>query len=100
MGKAYVGSVSYFLDTLSSYLRARPNDRFVLVLLGDHQPAANVSGEGASWDVPVHVIASEPAVLQSLRADGFRPGLTPVRPAAGKMSDLGPWVLTAFGSVP
>ncbi len=97
MGKAYVGSVSYFLDTLSSYLRTRPSGRFVLIILGDHQPAANVSGEGASWDVPVHVIASEPAILQALQADGFRPGLVPVRPTAGKMSDLAPWALTAFG---
>ena len=97
MGKAYVSSVSYFLDTLSSYLESRPSGRFVLIILGDHQPAANVSGEGASWDVPVHVIASEPAILQALQADGFRPGLVPVRPTAGKMSDLAPWALTAFG---
>jgi len=98
MGKAYVSSVQYFLDTLSSYLRARPNGRFVMIILGDHQPAANVSGEGASWDVPVHVIASEPAILEALVADGFRPGLMPERAAAGKMSDLAPWMLAAFGA--
>jgi phosphatidylglycerophosphate synthase len=97
MGKAYVSSVQYFLDTLSSYLRARPDAKFVLIILGDHQPAANVSGEGASWDVPVHVIASQPSILQALLADGFRPGLIPLRPAAGKMSALGPWSLAAFG---
>jgi phosphatidylglycerophosphate synthase len=97
MGKAYVGSVQYFLDTLSSYLRARADAKFVMIILGDHQPAANVSGEGASWDVPVHIIASQPAILKALQADGFRPGLTPVRPAAGKMSALGPWSLAAFG---
>ena len=98
MGRAYVGSVTYFLDTLSSYLRARPDGRFVLVILGDHQPAANVSGEGASWDVPVHVIASAPAILQSLQADGFRPGLVPLRPTSGKMSELAPWTLSAFAA--
>jgi phosphatidylglycerophosphate synthase len=97
MGKAYVSSVQYFLDTLSSYLRARPDAKFVLIILGDHQPAANVSGEGASWDVPVHVIASQPSILKALEADGFRPGLVPARPAAGKMSALGPWSLAAFG---
>jgi phosphatidylglycerophosphate synthase len=97
MGKAYVSSVSYFLDTLGSYLRARPNGRFVLVILGDHQPAANVSGEGASWDVPVHVIAGDAAILRSLQADGFRPGLVPQRATAGNMSELGLWALAAFG---
>jgi len=97
LGKAYVSSVEYFLDTLSSYLRARPSSNFVMIILGDHQPAANVSGEGASWDVPVHVIASSAAILAALQADGFRPGLVPVRPTAGKMSKLGPWSLGAFG---
>lgn len=97
MGQAYMSSVEYFLDTLTSYLRARPNAKFVMIILGDHQPAANVSGEGASWDVPVHVIASQPQILEALQADGFRPGLVPVRPAAGKMSELGPWSMAAFG---
>ena len=100
MGKAYWSSVQYFLDTLGSYLRARPDSRFVMIILGDHQPAANVSGEGASWDVPVHVIASTPAILESLEAHGFRPGLVPVRPTAGKMSELGLWSLAAFGDAP
>ena len=97
LGKAYVSSVEYFLDTLSTYLRARPSSNFVMIILGDHQPAASVSGEGASWDVPVHVIASSPAILAALQADGFHPGLVPVRPTAGKMSELGPWSLGAFG---
>jgi hypothetical protein len=98
LGKAYVSSVEYFFDTLTSYLRARPDSSFVMIILGDHQPAANVSGEGASWDVPVHVIASSPAILAALQADGFRPGLVPVRATAGKMNELGPWSLAAFGA--
>jgi Sulfatase len=101
MGKAYMNSVEYFFDTVSSYLRARPNGKFVMIILGDHQPAANVSGEGVSWDVPVHVIASQPEILQALQADGFRPGLVPVRPTAGKMNELASWSLTAFdGAAP
>jgi hypothetical protein len=98
LGKAYVSSVEYFLDTLASYLRARPNSNFVMIILGDHQPAASVSGEGASWDVPVHVIASSAAILAALQADGFRPGLAPVRPTAGTMNELGPWSAAAFGT--
>jgi hypothetical protein len=35
----------------------RPEPRESMMLwVGDHQPAASVSGEGASWEVPVHVI--------------------------------------------
>jgi len=97
LGPAYTRSVAYFLDTLSSYLRMRPAERFVLIVLGDHQPAASVSGVGVSWDVPVHVIASDPQILRSLQRVGFRPGLTPLHPAVGRMSELGPWLLAAFG---
>jgi hypothetical protein len=97
MGKSYVSSVQYFLDIVASYLRERADDNFVLVILGDHQPAANVSGEGASWDVPVHVITGHPGILESLQANGFRPGLVPARPAAGPMSELALWLLAAFG---
>ncbi len=98
MGKAYVSSVQYFFNILSSYLRRRPSGNFVMIILGDHQPAANVSGEGASWDVPVHIIARSPAILAALQADGFRSGLMPVRPTAGPMSELAPWSMSAFGA--
>jgi hypothetical protein len=96
MGKSYARSVEYFLDVLTNYLRDRPDDNFVLILLGDHQPAANVSGEGASWDVPVHVIGRQSAIMDSLRTRGFRPGLTPAPGSIGKMNELTPWLLAAF----
>jgi Sulfatase len=100
MGQSYVNSVSYFFDMLSSYLRERANDNFVLIVLGDHQPAANVSGEGAPWEVPVHIISRRPELLQALQAHGFRPGLTPVRPSSGPMNGLALWLLEAFDQPP
>jgi hypothetical protein len=96
MGKSYVSSVEYFFDVLSSYLRQRANDNLVLILLGDHQPAANVSGEGAPWDVPVHIISKRTDIVEALQRRGFRSGLTPIRPAAGQMNELAPWLLDAF----
>jgi hypothetical protein len=70
----------------------------VMVVLGDHQPPALVSGEGASWNVPVHVIASRPAVLEALRGHGFRDGLVPRGPALARMDTLMPILLDAFGN--
>jgi hypothetical protein len=69
----------------------------VFVILGDHQPAAAVSGEGASWSVPVHVVASRPAIIERLMARGFHPGLTPARPALCRMHALLPILVDAFG---
>jgi hypothetical protein len=71
-----------------------------MVMLGDHQPAAAVAGEGASWDVPVHIIASRPELLDRFIARGFRPGMHPPRQAISKMHELLPTLLEVFGSSP
>ena len=100
MGPSYVNSVAYTYASLGGYLRRRADRDFVMMVIGDHQPAAAVSGEGASWDVPVHIIASRPQVLQRLEAHGFRPGLLPDRAALGPMHTLVPVLLDAFGGTP
>ena len=69
-----------------------------MIVIGDHQPPAAVSGERAPWDVPVHIIASRPELLASLRAHGFADGLTPRRPILGPMHELLPVLLKAFGN--
>ncbi len=96
MGKSYVNSVAYFLEVLASYLEKHATDDLVLIVLGDHQPAANVSGEDAPWDVPVHVITRRADILDALHREGFRDGLTPERPAIGKMNQLTLQLLNAF----
>ncbi len=58
MGPSYVNAIAYTYASIGGYLRLRADRDFVMIVIGDHQPAAAVSGEGASWDVPVHVIAS------------------------------------------
>ena len=67
-----------------------------MLWVGDHQPAASVSGEGASWDVPVHLVTRDPALLARFVALGFSPGLTPRRPVLGGMHDLTSILLQAF----
>ena len=74
---AYGRSVEYSLSTLVSFVRTSPDPNLVLVVLGDHQPATIVSGEGASHDVPVSVIAHDPAVLRRISGWGWHPGLNP-----------------------
>ena len=100
LGRGYSRALAYDLGSLAGYLRLRRDRDFVLIVLGDHQPPAAVTGEDARWDVPVHVIASRPrltAVLDHLRAHGFRDGLTPAAPAIGHMQALVPILLDAFG---
>ena len=86
---AYAESVAYSLDALTSFVQQLHDRDLVLVVLGDHQPASIVSGEGASHDVPVSIITADPAVTDRVADWGWRDGL---RPDAG-----GPvWPMDAF----
>jgi hypothetical protein len=98
LGPDYARALAYVHQTLGGYLKRHAGEDAVLVVLGDHQPPALVSGEGASWNVPVHVIASRPALLEALRARGFRDGLSPQRPVLARMDTLMPILLDAFGN--
>jgi hypothetical protein len=94
----YVDAMSYEFEVLAGYLRRTVTRDFVMIVLGDHQPPALVTGEGATWNVPVHVISTRTPVLDRLLARGFRRGLTPQPPAITRMHALLPILLDAFGS--
>jgi hypothetical protein len=94
---AYARLVDYTYRWLGGYLRQPYLRDTVYVVLGDHQPTGNVSGEGASWDVPVHVIARDAQLLERFVAQGFTAGLEPPRAAIGGMHDLTAMMLKAFG---
>jgi hypothetical protein len=100
MSGSYKDALSYSLQTLAGYLRARPRQDLIVIVIGDHQPPAMVSGAYAPWDVPVHVISSKPAVLEALERCGFVPGLQPSPEAIGRMHRLGPTLLHAFEASP
>jgi len=97
LGPDYVRAMTYAYRTFAGYLRLRGDRDLVVILVGDHQPPALVTGEGAPWHVPMHVIASRPAVLDRLAARGFTRGLTPSRPVRSKMHEVVPALLEAFG---
>jgi len=93
----YVDSMTYEFASMAGYLRQHAERDVVMVVLGDHQPPALVSGVGASWNVPVHIVASRRDVLDRLAASGFRRGFTPSGAAIGRMHVLVPLLLDAFG---
>jgi hypothetical protein len=98
MRPGYTGMMDYNYQWLAGYL-AQPKAReSVYVLLGDHQPAANVTGEGATWDVPVHIISAQPELLQRFIGRGFKPGLEPTEPRIGGIFDLTRILNDAFDS--
>lgn len=97
LSPSYADAVAYTHTVLTGFLEQPRSRDLVMVLLGDHQPPALVTGEGASWNVPVHVITSRRAILERLRAQGFASGLEPRGTSIGRMHELLPILLDSFG---
>jgi len=74
---AYRQSIEYTLSTLISYVEKYGDDNLVLVFLGDHQPAPIITGPGATRDVPITIVARDPAVLSRISSWGWHDGLRP-----------------------
>jgi hypothetical protein len=72
----YLDSIDYVLETLGSYM-ARYGSNTLFVLVGDHQPAAVVTGEKASRDVPMHIVTTDTDLLQRLDSWNWAPGMLP-----------------------
>ncbi len=94
----YTEAIAYDFAVLGGYLKKHADRDLVMILIGDHQPPAAVSGEGATWNVPVHVVTSHHMLLNQLMARGFRTGWPAGQPAISKMHALLPTLLDAFGS--
>ncbi len=71
----YLASVDYALQTLGSYIE-RYGKNTLFVILGDHQPAAVITGDGASRDVPTHIIGS-PELIKRIDNWGWSNGMRP-----------------------
>jgi phosphatidylglycerophosphate synthase len=98
---AYGHSIEYSLSALFSFVRRYGDDDTVLVVLGDHQPATTVSGQGADHDVPISVIAHDPKVMDQIAGWDWQDGMLPSPHApVWPMDAFRDRFLTAFGSSP
>ncbi|MEU9596955.1 CDP-alcohol phosphatidyltransferase [Streptomyces sp. NPDC048109] len=97
----YGKSIRYSVTSLTQWLERYGTDDTVLVFLGDHQPIARVSGNHASRDVPVSVVAKDPKVLDAIDDWHWTEGLQPAKDApVWRMSSFRDRFLTAYGSTP
>ncbi|MDX3544317.1 sulfatase [Streptomyces europaeiscabiei] len=97
----YGKSVQYSLHSLLQYVEKYGDENTVLVFLGDHQPMASVSGNGAGHDVPVTIVAHDPKVLDRIDDWGWSDGLRPGDDApVWRMDSFRDRFLTAYGEEP
>jgi phosphatidylglycerophosphate synthase len=98
---AYGHSIEYSLRTLFSFVQRYGDHNLVLVVLGDHQPATLVTGQGATHDVPISVIAHDSKVIDQIAGWGWQDGMLPSPQApVWPMDAFRDRFLTAFGSTP
>ena len=96
--QGYINTINYTFQWLAGY-QALPQPReSILILLGDHQPAGGITGPGATWNVPVHVITDNRTIAGRLRGLGFSDGVNPPQGALGHISELPLWLLEVFDS--
>jgi hypothetical protein len=94
----YAKSIGYSVDSLTSWAQKYGDKNLVLIMFGDHQPMSIVSGQNASHDVPVTVIAHDPAVLDRIAGWGWQDGLRPSPSApVWRMDEFRDRFFTAFG---
>ena len=98
MAPDYLRMVNYTYQWLGAYFRQPEPREAIYVLVGDHQPAASITGEGASWDVPVHIVSRDSKLLGRFIEQGFRPGMEPPRQAIGALHALTGMMLESFAA--
>lgn len=100
MTPSYARMVNYTYQWLGAYFRQPEPREAIYILVGDHQPAANITGEGASWDVPVHIVSRDKKLLASFIKQGFQSGMEPKRQALGELHELTGMMLKSFAAPP
>ncbi len=98
LGGPYAESFVYTFTYLAGYLREHLAADEILLLIGDHQPAASVTGLDARWDVPVHVVTHRADIAAALLTAGFVEGvaLAPQQRPAVTLTELSALLLRAF----
>jgi phosphatidylglycerophosphate synthase len=97
----YARSISYSLRSLVAFVHHAHDKNLVMVVLGDHQPHSGVSGTDVSHDVPISLVAHDPAVLRQISSWGWTAGLHPATATPTlPMNQFRDRFLAAYGSHP
>jgi phosphatidylglycerophosphate synthase len=75
--QAFSTSIKYSLRVLTSWVTELNDPNLVLILVGDEQPAAPITGSGASHKVVASIIARDPSVFRQIASWRWQDGLLP-----------------------
>ncbi len=78
--EGYVTAIIYELNVITDFIIRYLDDNALIIVLGDHQPNVQITGENQPWSVPVHVISRNNELLEPFLKRGYSPGLIPTQP--------------------
>jgi hypothetical protein len=78
--QGYVAAIIYELNVITDFIMRYLDDNALIIILGDHQPNVQITGENQPWSVPVHVISRNNEFMEPFRKRGYSPGLIPTQP--------------------
>ena len=95
----YLESLVYDLDVLGDFMITRVADGALVIILGDEQPPAFISGESQPATVPIYALSKDADLLAPFQALGYRPGAIPEQPPPWRgMESFLPDFLDAFST--
>jgi hypothetical protein len=78
--EAYATAIAYDLTVIADFLDRCVDRDALVIVLGDHQPSPQITGQGKSRSVPIHIISQSPEVLAPFLKRGYTPGFIPDKP--------------------
>jgi hypothetical protein len=75
--EAYMTAIIYDFRVLKAYIEQIADVPALILILGDHQPNAQVTGSAPSWSVPIHVISRQRSLLEPFAQGGYTQGWIP-----------------------
>jgi hypothetical protein len=78
--EAYANAIAYVLTVIEGFLHQCVDREALVVVVGDHQPSPQISGEGGARSVPIHIISQSPDALAPFLKRGYTPGFIPKQP--------------------
>jgi len=99
--EAYIRSIVYDFAIIERYIRQFLTDDSLVIVLGDHQPVVEVSGNEAERAVPVHVFSRKKELVEAFIRRGYVAGMWPRGAAKPRgMETFLPDLLRDFSTTP
>jgi hypothetical protein len=77
---AYRAAIVHEITLVQEFIRRFLDGTELVIIIGDHQPAVELTGEAQPWSVPVHVVSGNADFISEFIRRGYTPGMVPDQP--------------------